>query len=719
MNSHIRFRSLLIILGLFSYIFSFAQVESNVIKIPFLSQNGDTLKLANEGGLNNPQFLQMDINRDGDSDYLVFDKSCDQFFPFINKNGNYYIDWELQSNFPNIKNWALTYDYNNDSIPDILGFSTQPGVSGMSVHKGIIKNDTLKYIEDIKFLTFLRQSNNTTPNIFITNIDYPAVNDYDHDGDMDILTFNINGGKIDLYKNISQEKNASLDSLEFIRDNTCFGGIFESGISTVVDLSPIAGSCATNLTKDNPIAVSRHAGSTLLWEDLDNDNDLDLLIGDVSFNQLNKLSNQEEDGTTWYNQQDPNWPNESTPVNLNTFPSAFAVRENNQLKEILVSPNQVDLGEDVNVVWRYLKSESSQDFSLQSTSFLTEDMVDVGTASHPVFMDYDHDGDHDIVVGNNKKWNPTTQTSSSSLFVFQNIGSDAAPVYQMKENDWLNLESNTLAWSLSPTVGDLDQDGDLDLVIGTGLGSLLYYENKNGVYEINSSLLAEINVGNDATPLIFDINQDGWNDLVIGEKNGNLNYFESNDGIFSSTPQNEIWKGVDVRDGSLFGSSQPLIIPTKNGDRLLVGSQSGKIYDYGLLTNDDISAIENKNITTYNFGKFSRISALKTGDNTTLMVGNFRGGISFIDLTAIDPPLVANNDKIKIPFVVYPQPSSGLIKIKSEEKPQKVHLFDALGRLIQEIKNYQGEDINISNQGIYYLIATFNDSQQIEKIIIK
>ena len=196
------------------------------------------LDYPSAGGMNAPQLSEIDLNNDGIMDLFVFDRVGNTIQTFINKGGpgpDYSFAPEYIDKFPKLNNWVLLRDYNDDGAMDIFAYSDAIGFHGIIAYDGYIDGDGEINFERVQFdnapnlMTFPLPSNpDTDTQIYITNIDYPAVDDLDCDGDLDILSFNINGGYVEFYKNMSIEMGYDLDSLIFeLDDNQQLKQIFK------------------------------------------------------------------------------------------------------------------------------------------------------------------------------------------------------------------------------------------------------------------------------------------------------------------------------------------------------------------------------------------------------------------------------------------------------------------------------------------------------------
>ena len=164
-------------------------------------------------------------------------------------------------------------------------------------------------------------------------------------------------------------------------------------------------------------------------------------------------------------------------------------------------------------------SAQSPSFVLRSRNFFE---VEVGFGAAPTFVDIDADGDPDLFAGN---------VSGKTLF-FENTGSPTTPLFvgsgELPE-DWGKIRD--VGTNSAPTFADIDNDGDFDLFIGELRGNVNFYRNDGmpqapAFVEITENL-AEIDVGEHSFPHFADIDDDDDLDLILGQKNDVIHLFEN------------------------------------------------------------------------------------------------------------------------------------------------------------------------------------------------
>ncbi|MFA5123537.1 beta strand repeat-containing protein [Zavarzinia sp.] len=204
------------------------------------------------------------------------------------------------------------------------------------------------------------------------------------------------------------------------------------------------------------------------------------------------------------------------------------------------------------------------------------DGIDVGTAAAPSFADLDGDGDLDAVVG----------AGDGTLHYLMNSGTASAPAYVEQTGAANPFDGIGVGTVSTPSVGDVNGDGLLDVVVGAGDGTLHFLENTGAttapafVEQTGAANpFAGIDVGTVSAPALADVNGVGLLDVVVGASDGTLAYLENTGPatapvFVAQTGTANPFDGIDV--GSL---SAPAVADV-NGDGLLdvvLGASDGTL----------------------------------------------------------------------------------------------------------------------------------------------
>lgn len=551
----------------------------------------DTLSNAWAGGLNYPSFASADVTGDQLLDLLVYDRARDLMQAYVQKtiNGSSVyrydpaISQQLSFTRPDME-WVLTYDYNCDGQRDVMVgtdnylYAYQNQSSGGSPQFLAFDNgNPLK----------TQYANGNYAALEIPGTDLPALGDADADGDMDILVYGTSNVRLNYHENLSPNH----CGLQFDQDSQCWGRFEESGLYRSVDLNSCAG-----VNKHQRLL---HAGSSMALQYLNNDSLADLLLGNISYTSLTALFNGGSQDSAVITSQDTLYPN-PRPLNNVVFPAPYLADGNFDGRMDLmvssfsnVSSGSPNSSSNYQGIWYYEDTSTTTQsrYVLRTDSFLQAQQIDFGGNAVPRLADFNGDSLPDLVVAIGYRLHPP-RLPSSQLYYFANTGTAGQPHFTLRDTNFANLLQYSLGESLVPAFGDLDNDQDLDMIVGTISGYFHEFENTgsatNPQFNLKNPILTNTDVGADAAPFLYDIEEDGDLDLFVGNEKGRIAFYRNQgDSLQASFSLiNRFYGAVDVAT-NVQGQSIPFFYRDSSGTTLLVGSWSQGVRQYQSLDSLD------------------------------------------------------------------------------------------------------------------------------------
>jgi hypothetical protein len=193
------------------------------------------------------------------------------------------------------------------------------------------------------------------------------------------------------------------------------------------------------------------------------------------------------------------------------------------------------------------------------------------------FYDMDGDGEEEMIVGGKE----------GHLRLFKNYGTETGPDWREVENYFKGISVGAFS---SPAVGDIDNDGKPEVIVGTGgfssdSGRVLIFRNMGSLAEPEWKRVdaPEIRVGNDAAPTLLDTDNNGRPDLVVGNSEGKLILFRngSKNGRIVFTKDRSFFGGVRlgmyaVPAAARWGGKAVIIAGNDMGKLYLLEKTNGK-----------------------------------------------------------------------------------------------------------------------------------------------
>lgn len=612
--------------GILFFSFGFSQYHYPLEPIPV-----ENVLSPFTGGFNSCHIATIDLNFDGVDDLLIFDKVGERVSAFIvQKDGTYLHQADFALDLA-ILSWIQCVDYNNDGKKDLFTYN---GMGGIQVYKNTSTNNQLQFELATQAIP-VNMFHQKIP-LYCTSVDYPAFVDIDGDGNVDILNFWVAtaGDFLHYYQNISSHP----DTLLFEITDWSWGCFVESSESNEIFLD----SCKTATSSSHTFAASKHTGSSLFTLKNQNTGLYDLVLGDIGFSDLLYLNNTGSVESAYISSY------KTIPVNLDYCPVISQIQDPiTKEKKLIISPFSAETLESMGgaSIHKYKLQDSK--WLLEQTNFLQDQTIDLGIGANPQFVYNKTTNLWDFVVGN---YVASKGQKYASIHYYKNIGTKLKPAFKLIDTDYGQLSSFNIQGA-SPCFGDIDNDGEMEMIVGTKNGRLFLV--KDG--KVTDTFFGKIQVGEFAAPQLIDLNQNGLLDLVVGEKRkvwkstpknitkGNLNYFQN-----TGSPENPEFTlisdslgGVDVidRNFSNYGYARPFFyLNRENEFELICGSENGELFRYSNISNnlDGIFTKESPirvNNRTLKVGIHSAPTMADiNGDGyLDLIVGNLAGGIQIFN----------------------------------------------------------------------------------------
>ncbi len=308
-------------------------------------------------------------------------------------------------------------------------------------------------------------------------------------------------------------------------------------------------------------------------------------------------------------------------------------------------------------------------------------VLDVGGASSPDFIDFDHDGDLDMLSGSNL----------GSIKYFRNTGSAAIPAWQEASSRFSGIKHSIYA---AVTAGDVDGDSLIDVIAGDLSGALFFHRNTGSGFQQDASVFSSIDLGDFSAPKLVDMDADADLDLVVGNGAGQLFYFEN-----SGTPDSASWTEIPAYFGDIdVGSNCVPALTDIDGDGdidLLTGDISGELQFFRHTASgwaEDVSLFAGISGGQNCSPAFADLNGDGKPD---LVLGNYGGTFSYFENQNATGIEIAENPGEAQQFsleAVYPNPFNGEIVFRGRS---------AAGTILRlEIYDLRGHSVLVRQQPI-------------------
>ncbi|MBI3512186.1 MAG: T9SS type A sorting domain-containing protein [Bacteroidetes bacterium] len=650
------------------------------------------------GGMNSCQYSNIDLNQDGIMDLFIFDRQGNKITTYVSNGTPDSVDYvfapQYISAFPRMHDWAILRDYNCDGKMDIF----TSNLSKIELYKNVstVAGGLAFQLVTTGIKTDITpNSTDSMAPLNVSWIDVPAIRDIDGDGDLDVLTYGVGGTQVEFHHNMSKELYGVCDSVNsYTLETLCWGEFYESQLDATITL---------NVSCSNPPAhndashdVHLHNGSCLECINTDGDNDQDVIIGDLANPNINYIRNAGTNTFAHCDYVDPLYPSYDTTMYLNIFGCGYHLDVDNDGKnDVVFSPNGFTGVENYHSSWLYHNTGRNDSVRLHfiENNFIQGHMIDVGEGSYPRLFDFDHDGDLDLFIGN-RGYYDISGFFPTMISLYKNTGTNAAPVFDLITKDFAHItQQDTFAQGAIPTFGDIDGDGDQDMIVGDVNGFLNLYRKDPGNdsnFVLTTQHIQNIDVGSYAIPQLVDVDRDGLLDLLVGEQSGNVNYYRNTgtNAVPFFTLITPLFGNVIVTQaGFTTGYSAPWLYDDNGNYILFCGSERGFLYRFDNVDGNlagNFTLTDSLYVSSYEGGRIVPCVADLNNDSLfDVVIGNYAGGVSLF--YGDNNVGIAEHPPLNIFFSAYPNPANETLTIETADLPSQdefITLTDISGKIV-------------------------------------